>query len=325
MSRMVNQKMKLIRILEILRHESDEENPISTKELIQKLEDMGIPADRKTIYDDINVLNDNGYEIVTVRKKNNCYYIVDRAFDEVELKILVDAVRSAKFITEKKSKALIEKLALEAGEHRGDILKRETVFDTVKQKNEHIFYNIDTITNAIHKGKDITFQYYSINYKHKAEYRKDGGLYSVSPVALTFNDGCYYLVSYMAKYNSIVNYRVDRMEKVTLSTEDSNVPKKFTDVKSNVKQQFSMYNGDVRDIVLEVGKNVVEPIIDKFGDRVIFGPLPNEKYKVVLTLQVSPTFYGWCAIFGDNLQITSPADIRKEYASHIQKILSVNS
>ncbi len=324
MAKQNNQRLKILRIWDILRTESDEDKPMTTNELIDRLQDEGIPADRKTIYSDIALLNENGYEIMTSRGKGNGYYVIDRPFDAAELKILVDAVRSAKFITEKKSKALIDKLAEQAGDYRADILKKGVFFDVVKLRNEEIFYNVNCVNEAIQRGVKISFLYFELDTKRRKNYRRNGERYLISPIATVFNDGYYYLIGYTDKYESTVNFRIDRMEKARMEKEPISEAAKLKDVKGIQKQQFAMFRGNRRHVEMTVGKSVVEPLIDKFGTAVLFDPLGEDKFKVTVTVEVSPTFFGWCFIFGDQLQITAPEAVREQYEQTLLAAAKLN-
>ena len=180
-------KVKLLKLLELLRQNTDEDHPMSTAQLFAALSEMGIPCDRRTISQDIITLNELGYEIMSVMKGHDkCYYIEDRSFSLPELKILIDAVHASSFITEKKSEELINKIAALAGTHRAEVLKRNMVcFNTRKHSNERIFYNVDDLEDAILRQKKVLFRYFDLNETGERVYRRDGHRYVVEPVALS--------------------------------------------------------------------------------------------------------------------------------------------
>ena len=324
MAKLSNQRIKILKLWEILRQESDEENPLSTTALIDRLNDYGIPVDRKTLYTDIQLLNDNGYEICVQRGKENCYYVMERPFDTAELKILVDAVKASKFITEKKSKALIEKLAREAGDYKADILKKDVLFDTVKHNNEEVYYNVDRINEAITQKRKVSFFYFELNTKRQRVYRKGKWRYKVNPLAMVFNDGYYYLVGYMDRYENTVSYRIDRMEKVQVEESPISTPDWIKDIKGLQKQQFAMFGGKPENVELWVDARAVDAIIDKFGASALFENLPDGRFKVKVKVQISPTFFGWCFIFGDLIEIKSPRSVREQYLEVIKKTAQRN-
>lgn len=325
MARLSNQRIKILKIWEILRQESDEQSPMPTSALIERLNDMGISADRKTIYSDIQLLNEFGYEIMTARGRENAYYVIERPFDTAELKILVDAVRASKFITAKKSKALIEKLAREAGDCKAEILKRDVLFDTVKHTNEEVYYNINYINEAITQKRKVSFLYFELDTKRHRVYRKGKWRYKVNPIAMVFNDGHYYLVGYMDRYENTVSYRIDRMEKVQVEEYPISRPEWIKDISEIQRQQFAMFGGKPETVELWVDNRAVDAIIDKFGTSALFDSLPDGRYRVKVKVQVSPTFFGWCFIFGDLIEIKSPGAVRQQYLEVLENTAKRNN
>lgn len=317
------QKVKLLKLLEILQLESDEDHPLSTNQIIVKLNEQGIKVARKALYSDIKTLGDFGYEVLMTKNKSNYYYIVDRSFDIAELKILLDAIQAASFITEKKSKILIDKVAALAGSNRAALLKQNiTCFDTTKHTNENIYYNVDVIDTSILNGKKVSFEYFDYGVNGVRIYRKEGERYVVNPVALVFSDDNYYLVCYNDKYKNISNYRVDRMDKVSEdkdAIEPADCVKGFN-IHEHKKQAFSMFLGEVIDIELMVHKDIIDVVVDKFGEKVKMKKEDADFVRVYATVQVSPTFYAWCFTFGNKLKILNPkhiADAMKQKAMEI--------
>lgn len=325
MAKTVNQKIKLLRILEILRMYSDEDNPMTTKEIISKLNEQGIECARKSLYDDIDILNEYGYEILCIKSTQNRYYIVDRTFDIPELKILLDAVQSASFITEKKTKDLVCKVANLAGSHRADLLLENIVcFDTNKYTNESIYYSVDTIDRAIVEKKKISFLYFDYDLNGNRVYRKDKERYVVNPVALIFSENNYYLTCYNDKYQNLSNYRVDRMDMVD-ETADDIVPAECVagfDIHKHQSQAFSMFAGDLEDVTLRVKNDLIDVILDKFGQKTIRKKVDDTHFEVKVKVQVSPTFFAWCSTFGDKLKILFPPSVIKNYLNAMQKSMN---
>ena len=215
------QKIKLLYLMEILRQDTDEEHPISTSQICKRLAEQGISCERRTVGMDMKVLNDYGYEIMSkMVGHEKAYYIDDRGFSVPEIKILMDAVQAAKFITQGKSVALIEKLAALGGSHQAEILKGNIVcFDTRKHTNEMIFYNVQALEDAIRERKKASFLYFDLNERKEKVYRRDGERYTVDPMALVYNEDFYYLMSFNSKHDAITTYRVDRMERVQIEDE----------------------------------------------------------------------------------------------------------
>jgi len=323
MSKKNFQKIKLLKIMEILKCESDEDYPLSTGDLLFKLKEQGIICDRRTLYNDIDVLNSYGYEIFKTRAKSNLYYVINRDFDIAELKILIDAVHAASFITEKKSKTLIDKIANIAGQYRANLLKNDIVcFHTIKHTNEKIFYHIDTINNGILLKKQISFLYFDYDIKGQRVYRKEKKRYLVNPVALIFSNDNYYLVCYSDKYKNISNYRVDRMDKVVLEASHINKAPCENNFETNKfrKQVFSMFTGDLEDVVIQAHNNMVDIVTDKFGEKLEMTYSDKEHFKINVKVQLSPTFYSWCCAFGEKLKVISPASVIKQIKEHIKEV-----
>lgn len=240
-----SQRIRALKVYEMLCQETDEDNPLGTSLIISKLKSCGIECDRKTLYKDIKALNDYGFEVMCTRGQSNQYYVVSRKFDIPELRILIDAVQAASFITPSKTKELIDKIASLGGSSRGKVLKNTTAFNTVKQKNEGIYYNVAALDEGIIAKRQVSFGYFNYDDMGKRIHRKDGERYIVNPIALVFNDNNYYLVCYNDKYQNISNYRVDRMENVCV--EESKITKSECTEGFNLaeyrKQTFSMYAG----------------------------------------------------------------------------------
>lgn len=320
-----NQKIKPVVLLDILRTHSDEEHPLSTNEIIRLLAENGIETGRKALYDDIQTLNDFGYEILTVKSRSNLYYVVDRKFDTAELKILMDAVLGADFITEKKTAALTNKIAELAGVHKARIMTKNIVFtDTTKHSNEKVYYSVDALDRAIAKGKKAAFKYFDLDCHGQRAYRKNGEEYVVNPVALVFNENRYYLTGYNDKYLNLSNYRIDRMDDVFMleeSIKDAPCREEFN-LSKHRKQAFSMYGGQAEKVTFYVDKTVLDVIFDKFGEKTKFAYM-DDGFKFSANVQISPTFYGWCASLGKRLKILAPQEVADGYEKHLKEIVDM--
>ncbi len=315
------QKIKLLKLMEMLRQETDEEHPMTTMRIIKRLAEMEISCDRRTLARDIALLNEQGYEIMWqwVRKEKG-YYIEDRSFSVPELKILIDAVQAASFITEKKTQELVGKIAELGGSHRGELLKRHMVcFNTRKHRNESIYYNVAYLEEAIEARKKVKFRYFDLNEKGEKVYRKEGEMYTVDPIALVFNEDNYYLMVYTEKYDSTTNYRVDRMDSVDVAEERES--KKALALRDTIgdytMQAFKMYSGKVKEVTLLFDSKLIGIVYDKFGEDTKMIRLNEKSCVATVKVQVSPTFWGWLFQFAGEMKITSPESLIKEYKERV--------
>ena len=317
-------KVKLLKLLELLRQHTDEQHPLTTNQTCAALEEMGIPCDRRTLAQDVAVLNELGYEImVTTVGHENAYYVEDRSFSLPELKILMDAVHASSFITEKKSAELIEKLADLAGSHRAEVLKRNMVcFNTRKHRNEKILYTIDRLEEAILSQKKVIFLYFDLDEQGQRVYRRGGHHSVVEPVALVFNEDNYYLTSYSSRYDSTPNYRLDRMDGVKI-IEESCSEKAVAlrnEVAAYTEQAFKMFGGQQEDVVLEFDKILIGAVYDRFGEDTRMIPSGENKCIATLRVRISPVFWGWLFQFAGQMRLLSPAHVVESYRQQAQLI-----
>ena len=320
-----HQKIKLLKLMELLRQETDELHPISTNEICRRLGSMGISCERRTLAKDIALLNAQGFEVMWCKVgKEKGYYIEDRSFSVPELKILIDAVQAANFITEKKTTELIDKISALGGSHQADILKSNLVcFNTCKHSNETIYYGIDCLENAIQQQNKVLFRYFDLNEHGKKVYRRDGHHYVVEPVVLVFHEDNYYVVVYSAKHDGTANYRVDRMDSIEMI--DESVSQKALDLRNEVagytERVFKMYGGPLENIVIEFSDKLIGVVYDKFGENTKM--IRTEKNKCVATVkvQISPTFWGWLFQFGKQMRILSPAHLVEEQKNVIRELI----
>ena len=317
-------KLKLVKIWEILSQETDEEHPMGTQELLAKLAEIGIPCDRRTLYADIKALNDCGYEILCRRAISNEYYVKDRKFSIAELRIMIDAVQAAGFITDKKTEEFIDKLAALAGSRRGEALKNNLVaFNNTKTDNEDIYHNVETITAAIQQNKKVKFTYFDYDTSHKRVYRKDGRFYYMNPYALVMDNDNYYFLGCDMYHDNMISFRVDRMEQVQVSRHDKEeleILHKF-DLQNYKKQLFGMYSGAIKEVTIRAHKKLIDAIFDLFGPKTKLIRINDEEFIFTAQVQLSPQFYGWCCSFEDKLSVISPMSVVKSLEDYIEKLL----
>lgn len=310
-------KIKLLKLLDMLRQETDEQHPLTTNQICRRLGEMGIICDRRTLSKDIATLNEQGYEVMSATTgREKAYYVEERSFSVPELKIMIDAIQAASFITEGKSKELIEKVARLGGWHRAEILKGNMVcFNTRKHSNEHIYYNVNSIETAILDQKKILFRYYDLDENCDKVYRRGGHRYVVEPIALVFSEDNYYLLIYSARHNGTATYRVDRMENIEI-IEDS-ISDHAVELRNSVagytEQVFKMYAGSPLDVVLEFDSNLIGVVYDKFGESTKMIRVNEHTCVATVKIQESPTFWGWLFQFAGQMKILSPDTLVQEY------------
>lgn len=304
--------------------ETDEDNGLTMKDIIEKLNAHNISSERKSIYDDIDTLRSFGIDIITEKGRDTRYFVGSRDFELPELKLLVDSVQCSKFITEKKSYDLIKKLEQLASKHQASTLHRDVhVIDRVKRTNESIYYNVDSLHTAISNNKKISFKYFQYDTNLEKVYNKDGAKYIENPYGLSWSDDNYYLITYSDKYENYVHYRVDRMTNIEVLDEPRKRLPQGADfnVAGYCKKMFNMFHGEDIKVKLRFKKNLINPIIDKFGKDLLIMPVDDDWVEIMVNATKSTTFYGWVAQFGNNMEIVGPEDVRDGFLGHVKDIL----
>lgn len=325
MAKSSNQKLKQLYLLKILSEYTDESHALTTRELIEKLAEYDVNAERKSIYSDIEALNTMGYDILNDKNHSHYgYYMASRNFEMPELKLLVDAVQSSRFITEKKSRELIGKLERLCSKYDAGKLQRQVyVSDRLKAENESIYYNIDGIHEAIQNNRQISFRYYEWDSNKKMRFKKEGQRYLVSPHMLIWNDANYYLVAFEEESGIIKHFRVDKM--VELSVEKAERQGKevcrefFPTIYS--RKSFQMFGGDEIMVTMLCEESMVGVMIDRFGKEVSVRRLPSGQFQVRTEIVVSPPFFGWLAGMGGKVKITAPKEVAEESRSYLKAVL----
>ena len=308
---------------------TDENHGLTINEIKDELESYGIKAERKSLYDDIEILQSFGLDICTVRTNTVKYYIGNRDFQIPELKLLVDAIQSSKFITRKKSLELIEKLGHLVSENDGSQLRREVyVTNRVKTVNEHIYYNVDKIHNAISENKKISFQYFKWELdttngnKIVKTARKNGEAYRVSPWALCWDDENYYLIAYDSEAEIIKHYRVDKMERIRLLKDERDGSELYNDFNPAryAKSVFSMFGGEECEVKLLVDNNFIGVIVDRFGSDLFIVKHDEHSFTVSVNVMLSPQFYAWVFGLGGGVRILAPERAILEFKDKILQL-----
>ena len=321
MARTDNQKLKILYIWDYLQKYSHQDKPVKASELISMLDRRGITCDRKTVYSDIAALQDFGVDIVCQPGKTGGYFIGSRNFELSELKLLIDAVQSSRFLTEKKSRELIEKLCSQINEQDARLMRRDVyVSGRVKSMNESIYYSVDAIQEAIAQNKQITFRYFDWGLNGVRVYRQKS--YTASPYGLCQdNENCYLLA--LSPRHGITSYRVDRMSDITL-TEEPRVPcpeltgKRLTEYAGKM---FQMFSGDRVQVKLRFHRDLSNAVIDRFGTETMLLPDGEDHFVFTVEVAVSPLFLSWVMGFGDKAMILYPQSVVEECKKMARRIL----
>ena len=305
-----NQKLKIFYILDYLEAHSNEKNPVRASDLITMLDrNHNIRCDRKTVYSDIAALQQYGVDIVSLPGKNGGYYIASRNFELPELKLLIDAVQSSRYLTEKKSRELIEKLCSQCNEQDAKLMRRTVlVSGRVKSMNETIYYNVDAIQEAIAQNKQISFRYFDWDFGGKRKYRDKE--YLASPYGLCQDHENCYLLAFSGRYG-ITSYRVDRMTDIQL-TEENRIPCPELTGKAlhdHANRLFQMYSGDALDVKMRFHKSLLNVVIDRFGRDTMLIPDGEDYFNFTVKVAISPMFLSWVIGLGAKAKILYPQSV----------------
>ena len=321
------QKLKPIYIMDYLLHNSDEQHPVTMKQIIGYLESRGIPAERKSVYSDIDALRFYGLDIVqAVNGKTTGYFIGERSFELPELKLLVDSVQSSKFITHTKTGTLIKKIEKLASIHEAQLLQRQVfVANRIKQMNESIYYNVDEIHSGISQNKQIRFKYFMYTVEKKKAYRHDGAFYQVSPFALTWDDENYYMVAFDSVSKEIRHYRVDKMDSIQVTdvNREGLDAYKALDMGVYAKKVFGMFTGTEERVTLRFDNDLVGAVLDRLGLDSMIIPDDEEHFTVSADVVVSPQFFAWVFGFGNKVQILGPTDVVERMEKQASSVLAL--
>ena len=324
MAKSPNQKLKLLYLVDILERKTDENHPMTAAALIEELAKVEISAERKSIYDDIQQLIDFGYDIVHNKARvGGGYYMASKRFELAELKVLVDSIQSSRFISAKKTRELIDKLEKLCSVHEEKQLKRQVyVLNRIKTDNESIFYNVDYIHDAIHRNKQISFQYYEWSTSKEMKLRRGGERYIVSPLGLIWDDENYYLIAY-EEQSGIRHYRVDKMKAIDVLDEGRMEESGYRDFDPAAysNKVFGMYGGETATVTLAFPERLTGVMLDRFGKDVSLKKDTEMKYSIRTDVVISDHFFGWLAGLGKEVRIVSPDLIREQYKQYLSDIL----
>ena len=317
-----NKKGRLLELKQYLYYYTDENHPVTTQELIDAMGQMGYSANRKTIKDDIDTLTEYEVDIITNVSRGNSFFVGERRFELPELKLLVDAVSSSRFISAGKSKNLIEKLTSLASVHqRAQITPRIYTAERVKTDNSQLYYVVDKLIEAVQEKKKVRFQYQEYDAEKKKVLRNDGEIYINSPYGCLWNDDNYYLIGFSDKWQKVVTFRIDRIIDLELLDEVAiPEPEEFT-IADYVKTTIEMYDGIEQEVELVCDNDLMKLVIDKFGVEIKTERISETQFKAIVTVSTSKTFYAWAFRFAGQMKIAGPENVKQEYMDMARKVL----
>ena len=312
-------KRRLLLVQKLLYENTDEQHPLTTFEILEYLQDKGIVTNRKTLKGDIDLMVESGMDIITVQSKPNRYFWGAREFEQAELKLLVDAVSSSRFITQRKSRIIAKKImSLSSINGREELKRNIYAAGRIKADNESFLYIVDAVNEAITRKRKISFQYTDYTPEKKKILKNDGEVYILSPYALFWNDDYYYVVGYSDKHKNVSSFRVDRICNIRMSDEKSvREPDDFS-LERYSRQIFEMYDGDTVRVKLECRNELMRYVIDRFGEDVATEIATEKTFYAYPEVALSPNFYSWLFTFAGEIRIIAPERAKEEYLNKVR-------
>ena len=325
MPRGSNQKFKFTYLMKIMTEKTDDEHSLTMPQILEELEKYEVSAERKSIYEDFKDMSKLGIDVIKEQRgRETFYHIAGREFELAEVKLLIDAVQSAKFITQKKSKSLISKVKNFVSEHQAKQLQRQIVInDRVKTMNESVYYNVDDIHTAINQNRKIKFKYYKWDIDKKLVERHGGSYFFVSPWALLWDDENYYMIAFDDWDNKIKHYRVDKMMYIEVGNDERAGKEEFKnfDMAKYSKATFGMYHGEKTKVCIKFANHMCGVFIDRFGKDTLFRKIDENHSELIADINVSPQFFGWIFSLGNDVEIVSPKEVVNELREYTKKFI----
>lgn len=312
----IKAKLRPFYVAKMLFEQTDEYHYLTIAQIMEQLEkDYGIATSRGTVGDDIKALQELGVEIEVETSTQKRFSLIGRRFDLPELKTLIDAVESARFIPKEKSAELVRKLgSLTSQYNTSKLIRNVDVENRIKSNNEKIYYIMEALNDAINDHKKVSFQYFTFNVRKEQKLKHDGFTYVLSPYKLIWNGDYYYVVGYSEKHEGIGIFRVDRIARFPKILEaDAVLPPKDFDINIYLNSMFRMYSGDRKQIELVCNNNLMDAIVDKFGQEVTVLANDMKSFRAIITTATGPVFYSWVFGFGGHVSIKAPEDVKEEY------------
>lgn len=312
------QKLKLFYIVDILRKFSDEEHPLTAAEICTKLAQYNVSAERKSVYNDLDQLVFYGFDIIKTRSPKSGFFLGAREFEIPEISLLTDAVKTAKFISPKKTRDLISKLEAMQSTYQVNNLNKGIYFDVdSKTKNEEIYYTIDTVSRAIDLKKQIKFKYYVRIINENKEIKISSSEKIISPYAMTWQDDHYYLIGNYEKYDNLIHLRIDRMHSAEITDKNSRNFSEVSDYETSfdvadyTKRLFGMHTGTFENIELKCSRDILEQVVDRFGDSIFITKLTDKTFNINYKAAVSEALVTWIINFGNKIEAMGPEKLRE--------------
>jgi predicted DNA-binding transcriptional regulator YafY len=319
-------RARTLLLLKYLVEQTDEQHPKKMTEILDYLEQAGVGAERKAVYADIALLRDLGYDIIMTGEKAGGYFLGQRTMEIAEAEICAGAISAARFMTEKKSRELIRKLGEPFGCAGTRFHDRMELARTQKTRNEEIYYNIDRIVRAQNAGKKISFLYFEYMPDKTQRFKKDGQRYLASPYTLMWYEDCYYLVANIDKYDNLSHFRVDRMSRVEISTDDIRAISEVSEYKNYIdfdeyhRSVFGMFGGKPQNVRIRFRDELATAVFDRFGLDIVVSDIRDGWFTVSVSVRVSPGFLSWLTIFGDKAEVLAPSNLRSDVIGLIDSL-----
>ena len=311
-------KSRILYIKQYLETQTDETHPATVADILAHMKSIDIPASRKTVMADIKHLVEAGCDIVCNTGRHHEYFMGNRHFELPELKLLVDAVQAAKFISARKSAALTQKLTALTSTHLAGELNRQTYIESrVKPDNELVYVSVDMLHTAIQNKSKVRFKYRDYDRHKRRQYKHNRQVYSFSPYHMLWNRDSYYVVGYSDNHGKIITFRVDRIAAPEATDLPAEAPPLGYDISVYARAVFSMYDGPIQTVTLKCENILMNSIIDRFGEDVETVLLGDDHFIATVSVSTSPTFYGWVFTFGEKMAILAPEQAVKEYADRL--------
>ena len=327
MPRAEKQKPKILYVMEYLLRASDEAHPVTVARIVDELGRHGITAERRSVLEDMEALRDYGLDIVrTGANRYAAYYVASREFELPELKLLVDSIQSSRFLTQKKTAALIKKIETLTSVYEAQLLQRQVfVTGRVKTMNESIYYNVDAIHSGITENRQIRFRYFEYTVEKKRRYRRNGDWYCVSPFAMTWDNQNYYLIAYDADAGFIKHFRVDKMTDIeTVGRERNGLAEyRALDMSGYTEKVFGMFAGKEVRVRMRFTEHLAGAVLDRLGQDAMLIPEEDGQFTVSADVVPSPQFFAWITGFGPEARILGPEHIVKQMRGFIDSVAAL--
>ncbi len=320
-------KLKLLHLMDIFMSNTDEDNIYSANDICEKLQEYGSEAERKSIYADIETLRKFGFDIVNTKSPKRGFFLASRDFEVAEVRLLIDAVQAAYFISGKKTKTLIKKLYRLVSQGQAETMENQiSVENKLKCDNEEIYYTIDIIHKAIQQGKQIEFKYFKRKLTRRMTALSEEKVFTVNPYALIWLNDRYYLVSNNPKYDNLMHTRLDRMEKVVMlefaarSFSEVSEYHECFDAADYSKKLFNMFSGGNERIELRCSNIIIDDILDRFGKNVPIKADGDEFFIIRVQAAVSRGLVSWLMQYGANIKVNAPKSLAEEVKENANSI-----